>query len=283
MLSPWLRGLLNSYSCTPFSAMHAAVVVGVLGGTAAAVAVGRVARTRGPQSARRVDHAWAALLATGWLANLGFGIATFQPSDGLPVPLHVCDVVGLIAPVAVVRRWRTLRAIVYFWGIGLSTQAFITPVMSAGPRYLAFWVYFGCHAAIVGGAGYDLFARRFRPSWRDWQRAAAAALVYAVVMFAIDAATGCNFGYLGPATNRRTLLAAFGPWPARVPWLVLTAVGVMAALALPWRQNRRRAIERFAPRPTVVVPPAVWVEPASPTRMRIVVAAPMDYPIRPAA
>jgi hypothetical protein len=42
------------------------------------------------------------------------------------LPLHICDLTRLLVPVALWTNHRAARAMLYFWGLGLSSQAFIT-------------------------------------------------------------------------------------------------------------------------------------------------------------
>lgn len=228
-------------SFAPGTAMHAAVIVALGMVTAAAVVVGRRARPRGLAAARRADRGWATLLLIAWVVAEAWDLVPAHFTLAGSLPLHVCDVVGLVASVAVVTRWRACRAVGYHWGTGLSSLAFVAPVVTVGPAHVCFWVYFAGHGAIVAAAAYDVAVRRYRPTWRDWRVSAAAALAYAVVIFGVDLAMGTNYGYVGPdGYGQRSAVAAFGPWPGRVPWLVLTAVAVMAALTVPWTRYHRR-------------------------------------------
>ncbi len=85
------------------------------------------------------------------------------------LPLQVCDLAGLVGPMALLTRKQWLRAILYFWGLGLSIQGFIQPVLKdKGLGDVEFWLFWANHTMIVGTAVYDLVALGFRPKTRDF-------------------------------------------------------------------------------------------------------------------
>ncbi|MFG0258989.1 MAG: hypothetical protein ACF8LK_01445, partial [Phycisphaerales bacterium JB041] len=57
------------------------------------------------------------------------------------LPLHLCDLAAWVAPLALLTQRRWLRSLLYFWGIGLSTQAFFTPVVDGGHGDIRFWLF----------------------------------------------------------------------------------------------------------------------------------------------
>jgi uncharacterized membrane protein YwaF len=103
---------------------------------------------------------------------------------------------------------------------------------------------------IVGGALYDVIARGYRPTCRDFLLATVSGIVYVAVILPFDIATGLNYGYVGKtAPGQPSLVDALGPWPRRVGVMVLLGVVVMAVLAAPWQivrhfQRRARAEAR---------------------------------------
>lgn len=184
----------------------------------------------------------------GWI---GLGAALFVQATTLwpsrfdyrtALPLHVCDIVMFVAPAALIWRWRRFRAIAYFWGLGVSSLSFVWPDLRFGPGDFQFWVFWAGHVTIVGTALYDITARGFRPNWRDWRFAAWAGLVYVAVMFPLDALLHLNYGYVGRTyVGQESPLDLLGPWPWRVPLMVLMANVVMLLLVLPWVMARKAA------------------------------------------
>ena len=234
----WWAANGRGFSCG--SAMHAAVIAVTVVAVVAIVVAGRLIRRRGATVARRLDRCGAAVLLLTWATVVAYDLKPARRSVAQSTPLQVCDVVIVSATIGLFTRRRTARAIGYFWGLGLSSLAFIAPVLREGPNRPAFWLYWGLHGGIMAAAAYDVFARRYRPRWADWRLAVAAASAYAPAVVVLNAMLETNFGYLGAVRGgRQRMVDAFGPWPGRVPWIVLTGCGVMAALALPWPRNRR--------------------------------------------
>jgi hypothetical integral membrane protein (TIGR02206 family) len=189
---------------------------------------------------------WFMDKTVGWI---GLGAALFVQAVTLwpsrfsvqtALPLHICDIVMFVAPLALLLRWRKLRIIAYFWGLGLSSLSFIYPDLQFGPADFQFWVFWTAHATIIGSALYDVTARGLRPNWRDWRFAVGSSIVYVAVIFPIDALFRLDYGYIGKGLNGRQSLASFlGPWPWRVPLILVMGITVMFLLLLPWLIGRK--------------------------------------------
>src|SRR5262245_25564839 len=109
----------------PFSATHAVVVLIFLLTVSTLCVWGvRYRDTRTELRARRLV-AWCAitfqLLALGWYMQP----RVFKLDESLP--LHVCDICGWTAWLALATNWRWARTLTFLWGIALCTQAFVTP------------------------------------------------------------------------------------------------------------------------------------------------------------
>lgn len=194
-----------------------------------------------PRSQRHFETGLAALALAAWAGINAMALwpSGFDPAKSLP--LHVCDLTGLFAPLALSTQRRPWRALLYYWGLGLSTQAMITPDLESGPDTLKLYLFWLAHYLIVGGAVYEIVVRRYRPSWPDCALAIAAGLGYLAVVLPLDIAFGFNYGYVGPTVpNRPTLIDALGPWPARVPIVAALAATWMVILTLPWELAKGR-------------------------------------------
>jgi hypothetical integral membrane protein (TIGR02206 family) len=221
----------------PFSLTHALVLLALAALTTALIV--RRRRLRDSLAATRFDRRLGVIATFLWLF---IQLVQFLPryyDRASSLPLHVCDFSIIAVPLALLTGWRPARAIAYFWGIGLSTQGLITPDLRFGPATLPFWLFWATHFVIVGGGIYEVAARGFRPAWKDYGVAAAAALAYAAVILPFDIATGLNYGYIGRAApDQPSLVDALGPWPRRVPIMMGLAGIVMLLLLLPWEVGR---------------------------------------------
>lgn len=223
----------------PFSPTHF-IIVGLL-----TVFWGRVIafglKWRGTRKLIRLERGFAKISLLIWLVIHSWWLlpANFIPARSLPI--HICDIVALLTPLALIWRKRFLVALLYFWGIGLSLQGVLTPDLELGPLTLAFWLFWLHHATIVGTAVYLVIVHRFRPNWHDYRLAIRAGLLYLAIILPINIIFGFNYGYLGNMRpSQPSLIDWLGPWPWRVALMAALACMVMALLQIPWDLFRRR-------------------------------------------
>jgi hypothetical integral membrane protein (TIGR02206 family) len=198
-------------------------------------------RALGKDGERLLRRMLCAAAVGYWLAyNIWWNWQGVDPRIGLP--LHICDVNGLIAPLALLTGWRWARATLYFWTATLTVQAFIQPALSAGPASLVFWAFWSAHAIIAACALYDIVVRGFRPIWSDLGRALTVSAAYLALVVPLDLRLGADYGYVGnPAADIAVppFVLMLGPWPQRAVILIaLAALGFVAVL-LPWRLAAR--------------------------------------------
>lgn len=152
------------------------------------------------------------------------------------LPLHLCDLSVVIAPLALLSGARVWRTLLHFWG-ALSLAAFVYPLATAGPARLDYWVFWLEHLLILAAVAYEVAVRGYRPRGRDVLATLAATAVYTVVVASFDVAFGVDYGFVGPESEITTFL---GPWPARVAVLYLLEALGFVLLWLPWRAARGR-------------------------------------------
>lgn len=236
----------------PFSVVHAGAVVAV---ATTAIVMGRWRRRLGDGAAgRRSDWRVAAVGLAIWAAVQIAEVVRFRVD--FSIPIHICDVVSFVAPFAVwSRRSRLARAVLYYWGLGLSTQAVFQPELAGGPATLEFWVFWLPHGAVVVLAVYDVVGRGFRPGWRDYRVVLGTLALYVAVVLPVDLALDVNYGFVGRSDGGP--LDFLGPWPVRVYKAATAVVVALAVMTVPWTAAARRR-ERAAPvvAATAVPPPA---------------------------
>lgn len=161
-------------------------------------------------------------------------------------PLGMCDITSFVASLALLQpRNRVWQVILYFGGIGLSTNALLTPDLREGPSQIEFWSFWLRHAMILIVAIYALAALRYRPDWNDYRAAVLLALCYAALVTLVNLPFGFNYGFLGPSLpDQPSVLDFLGPWPHRVIWMTLIIAVFWAFMVLPWRLAARRSVVR---------------------------------------
>jgi hypothetical integral membrane protein (TIGR02206 family) len=217
----------------PYGWLHLVAVCGCLAVIAGLIFAGR--RLDEPHLSR-LRHSLGVFGLAYWLAyNVWWNRSGIDVATGLP--LQICDINGVIAPLALFTLWRPLRATLYFWAFALTTQAFIQPALQYGPANPIFWWFWAQHTIILGYAVFDIAALGFRPDWRDCGRAYIAGASYLAIVVPLDLCLGADYGYLGdlPAEKIPPFVAALGPWPGRAVIVVVLAAAAFAVAELPWR------------------------------------------------
>jgi hypothetical integral membrane protein (TIGR02206 family) len=224
----------------PFTVAHLLTVAGLAVAIALLCVAGHWLRD---DRQRRYELTLGAICLAFWIGYQIYDSATNGINLATSLPLQLCDLVALVAALEFARPGRSVHALAYFWGVALSSQALITPDLVGGPTTIGFWAFWIYHFLVVGSGIYAVTVRGFRPAWKDLRLAIAAGLVYAVVVFAIDAALGLNYGYLGRSNpGQPTIIDLLGPWPLRVVYMVLLALLAMFIFWLPWAFARTRTV-----------------------------------------
>lgn len=224
----------------PYGGMHAAAVCVCAAAIAGMAWAGRALRERHEMAFRRA----LAIFALGyWVAyNVWWNRAGIDLADGLP--LHICDLNGLIAPLALLTLNRWLRAALYFWTFALTVQAFVQPTLTQGPAFAVFWWFWAAHTIITACAVYDLAVLRFRPGWDDLKRAYVTSAIYLAAIIPLNRLLGTNYGFIGnppPEVPIPPFIDTLGPWPLRAVLVVLIAAAGFVLVKLPWRTAKMPA------------------------------------------
>jgi hypothetical integral membrane protein (TIGR02206 family) len=229
----------------PFTPLHVVVAGVCIAAMAGACVLGL--RWRGTRREHRYRLWWCVFVLAWQGAHIVWWLLPTNFDPAVSWPLQLCDVVAIVAPLALLTRDRRLRAVLYFWAIGLSTQAFFTPLLDHGPAHARFWFFWVGHTQIVGSAVYDVVVLGFRPRWRDYVTGTWANLAYFAVVMPVNLVFDLNYGYLGDhLPEGRTLLHDMPDWPWRLLVIAAIVQSVMAVLWLVWPLAAR--IRGTAPR-----------------------------------
>jgi len=202
----------------------------------AAVTLVWVGRRQTEEQARRLGRILATVTAVIYAAIL---VYVLTPPTVDSVPLQLTDLATVVAAYALWSRKQWAYALIYYWGLVLSTQALISPALQSPDfpdyRFLAFWAI---HLLVVWAAIYLTWGRGMRPGWRDFRFAVVATLAWATVTFTFNKFAGTNFGFLNHKPSTASLLDVLGPWP----WYVFVAATlvaiVWAMMTWPWERMR---------------------------------------------
>ena len=221
----------------PFGTSHLVVLVLLVVGSVALVALGR---RQTEQQGRRFDRALGVVFAAAFVLALLHKL--FRRATVAELPLQLSDVAEMTAAYALWSGAQWAFSLTYFWGFVLGAQALITPDLSApdfpDPEFLGF---FFLHLMLVWAAIRLTWGRRRRPTWRSYRFALLATVVWAAAAMSVNAATDTNFGFLNRKPAAGSILDYMGPWPFYLLAEAAVLVVLWAVMTWPWQRARSAA------------------------------------------
>lgn len=205
-----------------FGPAHLVVILLTL---AVPIALGIAVRLSG---SRRSDRAAAVCLSLLLVVNyLGYATYLLQHRQLVwqqALPFQLCDWAMVTVIVALLTARRGWSEVSYFWGIGGTFQAILTPNLPVGFPSIRFLSFFVGHCGIVAGVIYLIVARRFRPSLGSIWRTLAWSEVYLAATLLIDHLTNVNYGFL----LHRPEAASILDYLSHTHWLYLMELNALA-------------------------------------------------------
>lgn len=187
--------------------------------------------------------------ATARYLELGFsGRLTWEYS----LPLELCHWVMIACLITLIRPTPLASEISYFWGLGGSLQAVLTPDVFHGLPSWEYIQFFWGHGSVLLAIVFIVAAREFRPRTGCVLRMMLALNLYAAIVGTVDALFGWNYGYLCSPPSQPSLIDFLGPWPWYLLSIEAIALLVFWLLYLPWKGrslisgsgNRHRVSEK---------------------------------------
>lgn len=196
---------------------------------------------------RRFDWATRCALAGGCLAGEVYMLIWWSWAGGRLVdllPLHLCDLSVVLAPIVLLTGHRLCYELLYFWGFGGAMQGLLTPNVAWGFPHIRCVCCFLLHALIVTSALYATVVMRRRPTPWSLLRAWLIANAYALLLIPANLAMGTNYMFLLGKPATPSLLDVMGPWPWYLVVGSLVGLIVMGLCYLPFFVLDRRARPR---------------------------------------
>ena len=128
------------------------------------------------------------------------------------LPLQLCDwgmVVAIVAMLTGNQRW---FEVAYFWGLGGTLQAVLTPNLSFGFPDFRFFSFFISHCGIIIGVVFLMLVHRYRPYAMSIVRVFLWTEFYFVITMMADAYTGYNYGFLLHKPEAFSILSFLSDW-----------------------------------------------------------------------
>jgi len=154
------------------------------------------------------------------------------------LPMQMCDWAMAVILVALWTGNRRWFEVAYFWGIGGTLQALLTPNLRYSFPDMRFISFFVAHSGIIIGVIFLMLTRRLRPYPMSIVRAFAWSEVYFVVALTVDLLSGVNYGFLLHKPEAFSLLSYLSDSrPAYLLQMHLLALIFFALLYLPCAIN----------------------------------------------
>jgi hypothetical integral membrane protein (TIGR02206 family) len=218
----WQEPTLEMMHFVPFETAHlialALIVVVALG-------LPLLVRSLAPQASRLIARGLAALILLQELVQLLLLVQARGWSAEL-LPLQLCSLALYLTAWTLLSPGARTFETAYFWGLGGTTQALLTPDLAQGFPDPAFLLFFLGHGLVIVGIAYAGILFRLRPQLGSLVRVPAITLAAAAVAQIANLALGTNFMYLMAKPNGPSLLDWLGPWPWY--WLGLVAVALVS-------------------------------------------------------
>jgi hypothetical integral membrane protein (TIGR02206 family) len=229
--------LLAERQFVPYGSSHWGAIVVLVVVAAALIVLGR--RYRGsPAVQRRFSRAFALVFAA-FLVSMELQWMLARQQIKYSLPLQLCDLAAIAAVWALWSPSPAASALTYFWGLTLTSQAFLSPNL-IGPDFpsLQFLSFFGIHSLVVWAAIYLTWGVGLRPDWRSYRIAVGTTLSWGVVMFTFNSLAGTNYGFLNTKPVVESMLNMLGPWPWYLLSEVILGAAVWALITWPWVRQR---------------------------------------------
>jgi hypothetical integral membrane protein (TIGR02206 family) len=173
-----------------------------------------VRRTKSQRLERSIRFTISALLIINYIAYLivarRFGVTAWQKA----LPMQLCDWAMFVIVVALWTGNKRWLEIAYFWGIGGTLQALLTPNLRYAFPDLRFISFFVAHSGIIIGIVFLMLVYGFRPTPRGILRTFFWTEIYFVVALIVDLITGENYGFLLHKPEAASLLDFLpASWP----------------------------------------------------------------------
>src|SRR5213078_3706826 len=153
-------------------------------------------KSRWPRSERLIAKLLAGLLLFNYIGYEIYLASTVGLAWQKALPFQLCDWAMVAILVALLTGREAWLEVAYFWGIGGTLQAILTPDLKYAFPDVHFFTFFIAHSGIVVAIAFMMIVKKFRPHWMSIVRVFAWSELYFVVTIVVDLLTGENYGYL---------------------------------------------------------------------------------------
>jgi hypothetical integral membrane protein (TIGR02206 family) len=198
-------------------------------------------------AARRAPGRWIGAVAAIIAVVIVVAELTWQPyvlanhswSVAASLPVQLCDVGGFVAAGALLWRQPLLVEVAYFWGLGGTLQAVLTPDLKDHFPSFPYLQFYATHDLVILAALFLVIGLGLQPRPGAVRRIFLLTVAFAAAVGLIDLVTGGNYMYLRQVPSSGSLLSLMGPWPLYLVTGAASTLVVLAILDAPFRLSTR--------------------------------------------
>ena len=224
---------MNEHHFQPFGVAHLAVIFLTIALPFLFAGIVRTTKSRG------VERIIIFLLSAAMILNYVAFLIFIRRHGSVPwqntLPLQLCDWGMFVIIAAMWRESLRWLEVAYFWGIGGTLQAVLTPNLPFGFPDFRFFSFFISHSGIIVGVIFLMLIRKYRPHFISIFRVFAWSELYFVVTLMADEFTGVNYGFLLHKPEAFSILNFLADsWPLYLVQLHILALLFFFGLYLPF-------------------------------------------------
>lgn len=228
--------LLKENTFELFGKTHAFALLFFFIGAVALVELGRSIKTKKQERfVRRFLVIFSAIIAV-CLITFNFTVNGWDIQRSLP--FHLCHTAYFLAHYALWTRKQWAFSILFYWGLTLTPQALITPILPYDVPHVQALMFWGLHFFVVWSAAFMTWGLGMRPKWENLKQTAMVTLCFMVAIFIFNDLFGTNYLYLNHKPENPSLIDWLGPWPV-YPFVMATiGISLWALITLPYRKKK---------------------------------------------
>jgi len=150
------------------------------------------------------------------------------------LPLQLCDLAAIVSIIMLFTKKKIYFELVYFWGLGGSLQALLTPGLYYPYPHIIFFNFFILHYFIITAVIYMIVTYKYRPTIKSIIKAFIITNICTIIIGIINYLLDANYMFLRYKPNNASLMDYLGPWPYYILSLEVVFLIVCFILYIPY-------------------------------------------------
>lgn len=160
------------------------------------------------------------------------------------LPLNLCNLVALTAPILTITKKKIYYEIFFFWVFAGTLQGVITPTLEHSFPHFDFLKYWFIHAGLIVFMLYMTFVYNFEPTFKSVIKSFYGIQIYLVIMLIVNHFIGSNYFFLNAKPVSGSLLDLFGDWPIYIVVAELIMIPFFSLFYLPFYIAKKRVLAK---------------------------------------